>query len=83
LYSKPRIEVITSTDPHDRDEIAIGRRRLEQWVNDEIDHPHSPELSDAAITLWFCAVNRLRRAAALGATNSKRRSRSTRLPRSP
>jgi len=71
LDSKPRIEVITSTDPHDRDEIAIARRRLEQWVNDEIDHPHSPELSDAAITLWFRAVDRLRRAAALGATNSE------------
>ncbi len=51
LDSKPRIEDITSTDPHDRDEIAITRRRLEQWVNHEIDRPHSPELSDAAITL--------------------------------
>jgi len=71
LDSKPRIEVITSIDPHDRDEIAIARRRLEQWVNDEIDLPHSPELSDAAITLWFSAVDRLRRAAALGATNSE------------
>ena len=71
LDSKPRLEVITSTDPHHRDEMAVARRSLEHWVHDEIDHPHSPELSDAAITLWFRAVDRLRRAAALGATRSE------------
>ncbi|MEO9120621.1 MAG: hypothetical protein ABI355_16195 [Solirubrobacteraceae bacterium] len=71
LDSQPRMEVITSTDPHDRDEIAIARRRLEHWVNEATDHPLSPELSDAAITLWFCAADRRRRAAALGATRSE------------
>ena len=71
LETKPQIEVITSTGLYDRDEIGVARRRLEHWVHDEIDYPHSPELSDAAITLWFRAVDRLRRATALGAIYSE------------
>jgi hypothetical protein len=66
-----RIEVITSIrEPHP-DEIVVARDKLEQWVHDEINHPHSPDLSDAAITLWFRAVARRRRAAAFGGTRSK------------
>ncbi|MGH2893915.1 MAG: hypothetical protein ACRDPM_11730, partial [Solirubrobacteraceae bacterium] len=36
-----------------------------------IEHPHSTDLSDAAITLWFRAVARLRRAVALAASRSE------------
>jgi len=36
-----------------------------------IDHPHVPDLSDAAITLWSSAVARRRRAAALTAARSE------------
>ncbi|MGO9821708.1 MAG: hypothetical protein ACLPTJ_13795 [Solirubrobacteraceae bacterium] len=71
LDERPRLEVTTSTDePHD-DEIAVARHKLEQWIHDEIDHPHSPDLSDAAITLWFRAIARRRRAATLAATRSQ------------
>jgi len=68
---RPRIEVTTSTDESHNDEIAVAHQKLEQWVHDEIDHPLSPDLSDAAITLWFRAVDRRRRAAALAATRSE------------
>jgi hypothetical protein len=40
-------------------------------VDDEIDHPHSSGISDAAITLSFRADDRRRRAAALAATRSE------------
>ena len=71
LDERPWLEVTTSTDePHD-DEIAVARHKLEQWVHDKIDHPHSPDLSDAAITLWFRAVARRCRAATLAATRSQ------------
>jgi hypothetical protein len=68
---RPRIAVTTSTDESHDDEIGVARQKLEQWVHDEIDHPHSPDLSDAAITLWFRAVDRRRRAAALAAVRSE------------
>ena len=71
LDSYPCLEVITSTDPPHQAEIAVARGRLEPWVHDEIDHPYSPELSDAAVTLWFRAVDRMRRALALGAAHSE------------
>jgi hypothetical protein len=69
--ARPRIEVTTSTDEFHSDEIAIARQKLEQWVHEEVDRPHTPDLSDAAITLWFRAVDRRRRAAALAAARSE------------
>jgi hypothetical protein len=51
LDERPRIEVTTSTGEPYHDELAIARQKLEQWVHDEIDHRHSPDLSNAAITL--------------------------------
>ena len=64
----PRIEVTTSTEPLHESELVLARRRLEQWV--DIHHPHVPGLSDAAVTLWFSAMGRRRRAAALTAARS-------------
>jgi hypothetical protein len=46
-------------------------------VDDEIDHPHSSGISDAAITLSFRADDRRRRAAALAATRSEAQAMST------
>ncbi|MEO6858723.1 MAG: hypothetical protein ABI323_09065 [Solirubrobacteraceae bacterium] len=69
--ARSRIEVITSTREPYHDELGVARHKLEQWVHDEIDHPHSPDLSDAAITLWFRAVASRRRAAAFGGTRSE------------
>jgi hypothetical protein len=70
LDERPRIEVTTSTDEPYHDELAVARQKLEQWVHDEIDRPRSPDLSNAAITLWFRAADRRRRAAALAAIRS-------------
>jgi hypothetical protein len=64
LDEPPRIRVSTSTEDPYEDEIAVARRKLEHWIRDEIDRPHSPDLSDAAITLWFRTMDRHRRAAA-------------------
>src|SRR5205807_4312293 len=69
--ARSRIEVTTSIKEPHRDEIVVARDKLEQWVHDETDHPHSPDLSDAAITLWFRAIARRRRAAAFGGTRSE------------
>lgn len=66
-----RIEVTTSTDEPYASDLVTARRRLEHWV--DIDHPHVPDLSDAAITLWFAAMARRRRAAALTADRSDAR----------
>ena len=63
VNSEPSIEVTTSTHPHDRHEMTAARRALENWVSTSTDHRHASELSDAAITLWFSAVDRRRRAA--------------------
>ncbi len=41
------------------------------WVHEESHHPHTPGSSDAAITLWFRAMDRRRRAIALTATRSE------------
>lgn len=71
LDSEPSIEVTTSTDPHNRDELTVARSTLERWVSTATDQQHSTELSDAAITLWFDAAARRRRAAALNATRSE------------
>jgi hypothetical protein len=70
LDERPRIEVTTSTDEPYHDELAVARQKLEQWVHNEIDGPRSPDLSNAAITLWFRAAYRRRRAAALAAIRS-------------
>jgi hypothetical protein len=73
LYDeRPRIEVTTSrSDPHQL-ELAVARTKIEHLVHDEIDHPHSEgDLSDAAITLWFRAMARRQRAAALAASRSE------------
>jgi hypothetical protein len=71
LDERPRIQVTTSTEAPRRGEPAIARGVLEHWVRDEIDHPHSDDLSDAAITLWFRAVDRLQRSAAANAARSE------------
>ncbi len=69
---RPWLEITTSTGEPHHDELTVARRKLEQWVNDEIDHhPRSLDLSDAALTLWFHAVDRRRHGAALAATRSE------------
>jgi hypothetical protein len=71
LDGQPRIEVTTSIGDSYHNELTVARRKLEQWIQDEIDRPRPPDLSDAAITLWFRAVDRRRRVAALAATRSE------------
>ena len=71
LDERPRLEVTTATDEPHHDEIAVARDKLEQWVHDKTDRPQAPDLSDAAITLWFRAAGRRRRAATLAATRSQ------------
>jgi hypothetical protein len=68
---RPQIQVTTSSDEPRGGELAIAREVLAHWVYDEIDRPHSGDLSDAAITLWFRAVARLQRAAAANAARSE------------
>jgi hypothetical protein len=63
-----RIEVTTSIDLLHGSERDAARATLEHWV--DIDHPHAPPMSDAALTLWFHAMARRRRAAALTAAPS-------------
>ena len=65
------IEVSTSIDPHDRHELAVARHVLEDWVSTTTDHRHAFELSDAAITLWFSAIDRRRRAAVARAARAE------------
>ena len=54
-------------------ELGHARSSLEQYVHEEIvnGHPHAPDLSDAAITLWFREISRRCRAAALAAAQSE------------
>ncbi|MDQ6817526.1 MAG: hypothetical protein M3018_09020 [Actinomycetota bacterium] len=70
---RPRIEITTSAEEPFRDELALARASLEQCIHEEIviEHPHAPDLSDAAITLWFGEVGRRCRAAALAAARSE------------
>jgi hypothetical protein len=70
VEQRPQMEVTTSTNDH-RDALTFARRELERLVSDELEHPRSPDLSDAAITLWFRADHRLRRAAVLRAVRSE------------
>jgi hypothetical protein len=70
LDGEPRIEVTTSTDPHDRDELTVARDMLEHWVSPATDSRQIQGLSDAAIALWFSADARRRRAAVLNAARS-------------
>ena len=71
LNSEPWIEVTTATDSHERDKLDFARRGLEQWISTTTNHRHAFELSDAAITLWFSAVHRRRRAAVSRAARSE------------
>ncbi|HEX5194460.1 MAG TPA: hypothetical protein VFW09_16815 [Solirubrobacteraceae bacterium] len=71
LDERPRIEVTTSTEELHGGELAVARQTLEQLVHDEVKGPEPPELSDAAITLWFRALDRRQRAAALAASRSE------------
>jgi hypothetical protein len=68
---RPRIEVTTSTEQLRGGELAAARQKLEPLVYHEVMGPDPPELSDAAITLWFRAVDRRRRAATLTANRSE------------
>ena len=68
---RPQIQVTTSTYGHHQDALAVARRELEHLVHHEVKHPHPDDLSDAAITLWFRAQRRLRRAAARDAAHSE------------
>jgi hypothetical protein len=70
---RPRIEITTSTEEPFEGELALARATLEQCIHEEImiEHPHAPDLSDAAITLWFREIDRRRRAAALAAARSE------------
>lgn len=70
---RPRIAITTSTEKPFQGELALARASLEQCIHEEIviGHPHAPDLSDAAITLWFREIDRRRRAAALAAAQSE------------
>jgi hypothetical protein len=75
LEERPRIEVTTSIEDAHFDELAAAQQALGNWVADEIQgdalQSDSPELSDAAISLWFKGIDRRRRAAALTASRSE------------
>jgi hypothetical protein len=70
-FTVPDLRVTTSIRASHDDALQRARRALEMWIHDDHGRPHSQGLSDAATTLWFAAVRRDRRAAALGATRTE------------
>ena len=71
LDERPRLQITTSIETPRRGELMLAREQLQSWVAEEVDQPHTAELSDAAITLSFRALDRRRRAAAANAELSE------------
>jgi hypothetical protein len=70
-FTAPDLKVTTSIRDSNDDALQRARRALEMWIHDDHRRAGSEGLSDAATTLWFAAVRRDRRAAALGATHTE------------
>jgi hypothetical protein len=70
-FTASKLTVTTSIRDGHRGALHQARRALEQWIHDDHGRPDPEELSDAATTLWFAAIRRERRAAALGATQTE------------
>jgi hypothetical protein len=70
-FTVPDLTVTTSIRGSHNDNLRRARRALEMWIHDDHGRPCSDGLSDAATTLWFAAVARERRAAALGGTRTE------------
>lgn len=70
--ARPAIEITTSIDPHQPDELSIARRTFGARIAAEGDTELGDGLSDAAVTLWFRAARRGRvagsHAASIGET---------------
>ncbi len=57
---RPRIEVTTSIDPHQKGELAIARDAFALGIETNANRQPTDGLSDAALTLWFRAARRRR-----------------------
>jgi hypothetical protein len=68
---RPRLEITTSTEAPRPSELALAQQQLEHLVQDEVTGTHADDLSNAAMTLYFRALSRRRRAAALDAVRSE------------
>lgn len=60
FVQRPRIEVTTSIDPHQPDELTVARDTYASGIEDEPNRRPADELSDAALTLRFRAARRQR-----------------------
>ncbi len=57
---RPRIEITTSTDPHQPGELAVARDAFASGIEADTTQQPTDGLSDAALTLWFRAARRRR-----------------------
>jgi hypothetical protein len=71
LGDPPSLTVDTSIQALHEPELELARQELERLVQDEVNRPFSPGLSDAAITLAFRTLSRRCRAIALTAAASE------------
>jgi hypothetical protein len=71
LGDPPSLTVDTSIEALHEPELELARHELERLVQDEVNRPFSPGLSDAAITLAFRTLSRRCRATALTAAASE------------
>jgi hypothetical protein len=71
LGDPPSLTVDTSIQALHEPELKLARQELERLVQDEVNRPFSPGLSDAAITLAFRTLSRRCRATALTAAASE------------
>lgn len=67
----PRIEVRTSIDPDQPDELTLAREAFASGIEADTNRQPSDGLSDAALTLWFRAARRRRVAGSHGAPVSE------------
>jgi hypothetical protein len=60
FVQRPRIEVTTSIDPSQQDELAVARDAFGSGIEADMNRQPTDGLSDAALTLWFRAARRRR-----------------------
>ncbi|HLY48185.1 MAG TPA: TFIIB-type zinc finger domain-containing protein [Solirubrobacteraceae bacterium] len=58
FVERPRIEVTTSIESHQRGELAVARDGFAAQIEADANRRPTGDLSDAALTLWFRAARR-------------------------
>ncbi|MGH2859464.1 MAG: hypothetical protein ACRDMJ_18475 [Solirubrobacteraceae bacterium] len=71
FVQRPRIEVTTSVDSYQRNELAIARDAFASGAQADANRQPTDGLSDAALTLWFRAAHRRQAAASHAAPVGK------------